>query len=448
MTIDRVLLAVLATGIWALVLKPDAPQADNVVVTGGEPRLALTPGAAQTSDAVLYSPTGGSLTAAIRSRVMQFPSRAALRDYLQAMPAAAHGNGDLFMVGHLMWRWSEGAAEISDLDNLVPEGLTVSTDHFPSEDEAYDWAVTRNIYVQQAGNPGHFQIGRLGGGGFNRSHADGALSFNLKVTDSSNAVPGGRGPQKTRAITGQLILDDPQARGGHAAGYFSTTVRNGVDYPARVGGLGSWSTAKILGVTNGKAWGSYASAQFAQTNRGAESDGKLIGIEIGAKNWGGSDVDDPYGDKAKIGIWFAQGGDADAVDHQPSTAMIVNGNERKTGWHYGLVWRNVAKDYLWLHQPIRGAQARAMRISNSPDWADEVIVLPYGSGIGIYRRDGRVIDGVLNGDRLKVGQGVYVAGQQVLAARQPAIRDSAGGDERARINAILSALRAHGIIAR
>ncbi|SKB27309.1 hypothetical protein [Sphingopyxis flava] len=41
----------------------------------------------------------------------------------------------------------------------------------------------------------------------------------------------------------------------------------------------------------------------------------------------------------------------------------------------------------------------------------------------------------------------YVGSTKVLGAQQSAITDSAGGDEQAKINAILAALRAHGIIA-
>lgn len=41
----------------------------------------------------------------------------------------------------------------------------------------------------------------------------------------------------------------------------------------------------------------------------------------------------------------------------------------------------------------------------------------------------------------------WLQGTQVLGARQAAIADSAGGDEQDRINAILGALRSHGLIA-
>lgn len=43
--------------------------------------------------------------------------------------------------------------------------------------------------------------------------------------------------------------------------------------------------------------------------------------------------------------------------------------------------------------------------------------------------------------------GVQVSGTKVVGAQQAAIADSAGGDEQAKINAILAAMRAHGLIA-
>lgn len=469
MSTEKLLLAVLGAGVWALVLKPIAPHAEDgpAPMTLASADGAATPwtgqGQAQAiqsdpqlhsvqaqqlaSDDIMFAPTGDSLTETLARRVMQFDTRDGLKSYVNGNQAGWHKDGDLFMVGRLTWRWQQGADEISDLRNVVPEGLTVSSAHFPSEKEAFAWGVSRNIYVEMASDPGHFRIGRLEGGGFNRNAADGVLSYNIKVTDSARAVKGGKGPQKSRALTAQMIVDDEEARGGYVAGHFSTTMKNGVSYPSRVGGIGSWSVARIEGTDNGKVWGAYATAQFSQKNKNAESDGKLVGIEIGAKNWGGSDVANPYEPKAKIGIWFAQGGDPDAVDPQPSTAMIVNGNSRQTGWHYGIAWRNISDDYLWFHQPIKGSQARALNISNSEDWAKEVIVLPNGSGIGTYDADGTVVTPVLDGNSLSVASAVHVGGQQVLSGQQAAIADSAGGDETARINAILAALRSHGLIA-
>lgn len=466
MNSEKILLAVLGAGVWALVLKPVAPHAEAVappvMLASAEAPKSGWPGAGAVqsgppvhlaqaqqlaSDDIVFAPTGDSLTETVAGRVMQFASREALKTYVTGNRAGWHRDGDLFQVGRLTWRWQQGADEISDLRNLVPEGLTVSTSHFASDKEAFAWGSRRNIYVEMASDPGHFRIGRVEGGGFNKNAADGVLSYNVKVTDSARAVKGGKGPQKSRALTAQMIVDDEEARGGYVAGHFSTTVRNGVSYPDRLGGIGSWSVARIDGTDDGKVWGAYATAQFSQKNKNAESDGKLVGIEIGAKNWGGSDVANPYEPKAKIGIWFAQGGDPDAVDPQPSTAMIVNGNSKNTGWHYGIAWRNISDDYLWFHQPIKGSQARALNISNSEDWASEVIVLPNGAGIGSYDASGEKVTGVLDSERLNVGTAVQVAGTQVVASQQPAIADSAGGDEQARINAILAALRAHGLIA-
>ncbi|AKO60925.1 tail fiber protein [Pseudoalteromonas phage H101] len=49
--------------------------------------------------------------------------------------------------------------------------------------------------------------------------------------------------------------------------------------------------------------------------------------------------------------------------------------------------------------------------------------------------------------RLQLSDGVFVGGTKVTGSQQVAISDSVGGDESAKINSILAALRAHGLIA-
>lgn len=133
-------------------------------------------------------------------------------------------------------------------------------------------------------------------------------------------------------------------------------------------------------------------------NGNTATDGKLVGIEIKAANWGGSLYDPLTASGENVGkynIDFVAGGDADYSFQQPVTAMMHNGNETVAGWLYGALLRNVSYDFLHFYQPL-GANVRALNLSkeksNFGSWAEEVIVIPDGKGIGWRKSDGTTIE--------------------------------------------------------
>ncbi len=67
----------------------------------------------------------------------------------------------------------------------------------------------------------------------------------------------------------------------------------------------------------------------------------------------------------------------------------------------------------------------------------------------VYMTEGGDKQVVASGGAINVESGgeIQVQDVKVLDAQQSAIADSVGGDEQAKINAILAALRAHGLIA-
>ncbi len=131
------------------------------------------------------------------------------------------------------------------------------------------------------------------------------------------------------------------------------------------------------------------------------TDGKLVGEEIKAANWGGT-IYDPLtatGENlGKYNIDFVAGADADNAFQQPVSAMMHNGNDTVGGWLYGGIFRNVRNDYFHLYQPL-GSDVRALNISKEDSdigsWAEEVIVIPDGKGIGWRDSVGTTISPVI-----------------------------------------------------
>lgn len=136
-------------------------------------------------------------------------------------------------------------------------------------------------------------------------------------------------------------------------------------------------------------------------NGNTATDGKLVGIEIKAANWGGTVYDPLTASGENVGkynIDFVAGADADNAFQQPVSAMMHNGNDTIGGWLYGGLFRNVRNDFMHFYQPL-GSDVRALNLqkasSNLGSWAEEVIVLPDGTGIGWRDSAGTTISPVI-----------------------------------------------------
>lgn len=173
-------------------------------------------------------------------------------------------------------------------------------------------------------------------------------------------------------------------------------------------------------------------------NPNEATDGKLVGVEIKAANWGGSDYDpfdqeDSDGENVgKYNIWLAGGGDVENAYHQPISAGIFNGNEKESGMNYFAAIRNVRKDYLRFYQPLGSGTAtmpgvRALHVTPEKNtslghWADEVVVLPNSKGIGWYNAAGDAVEPGIN----KVGERIEITAPARIVSTSSELEVGAG----------------------
>lgn len=93
-------------------------------------------------------------------------------------------------------------------------------------------------------------------------------------------------------------------------------------------------------------------------------------------------------------------------------------------------------DYLSFFTNDAGVMTETIRI----DASLEAMFSAVASFMSLGRPGNEFKNAYLTGE-------VYIDGDRIIRERQAAIADSSGGDEQAKINAILAALRAHGLIA-
>lgn len=92
----------------------------------------------------------------------------------------------------------------------------------------------------------------------------------------------------------------------------------------------------------------------------------------------------------------------------------------------GLAWRSVSKRRL-----VADPEVMTSNNTHFPQTDDQIDL---GNALNRWKE-------------IHASQGVRVNGNQVLGSQQSHITDSVGGDEIAKINEIIAALKAHGLIA-
>lgn len=174
-------------------------------------------------------------------------------------------------------------------------------------------------------------------------------------------------------------------------------------------GGGSATVSAIESGLRQRIGGAYFAAQAAGTNpnvRGLRTiatfddqnttvDGKMVGMEVGAHNFGGSEVERVEGNAqtAKVAIWATSGSDQGASNHRRSTAILFNGNAGNPdsgtsgGYFQGVMLRNVARNFFLGYQPgLSGA--KLVNGENHNNWSEHTITLPYQTGISTWTSDG------------------------------------------------------------
>lgn len=354
------------------------------------------------SDALLESSLESpSAVRALANR--SFATRAAAVTEWAAMVSASYTPpvGTVWTADGLSYRYTGVGTDISDLAGWVPV-WPYSTAHFPSVSAARSWSEANEVLIRdETADPNGSQ------------HRIGA---NLAASENANWLDAAWAVQRTKSTTGTGdhaiagMLDMTGLSAGQAAGYAGSFMAyNAMDTGGNdVFAAGIRAGAQLYGGTSGtpvvgNVRGVITEISFPLTNQNADTDGRLTGIEVAVKNFGGSDdseVENPTA-TCKRNILFAQGGDDSPTEHQPNTALTMCGNNGP-GWHYGHTVRNILKDYLYLFDPAASG-ARAVNVRPSASWAESLIAIPEDHGIGVWDTAGTTLTTAMTGDSTTAG---------------------------------------------